>query len=166
MQGWAMYDWANSVYNLVITTAIFPIFYAAQTSVIDKQTCKVIYDKVSFFGQEFINTQLYDYVFSFSYLIVAILAPLLSGIADFWGNKGRTFLTIMTIAVGTFAVGFNSNMGLYMNESMDRDYLSANASEAQVYASPLTDDMAKIARTIPGVDTVEGFSSVGAHSAS
>ncbi len=82
--------------------------------------------------------------------------------ADFWGNRGRTFLTIMTIAVGTFAVGFNSNMSLYMNESMDGDYLSANPSEAQVYAAPLTDDMVKIARTIPGVDTVEGFSSVGA----
>ena len=82
--------------------------------------------------------------------------------ADFWGNKGRTFLTIMTIAVGTFAVGFNSNMGLYMNESMDRDYLSANPSEAQIYANPLTDDLVKAARTIPGVDTVEGFSSVSA----
>ena len=50
--------------------------------------------------------------------------------ADFWGNKARTFLTIMTIMVGTFAVGFNSNLGLYMIESMDGDYLSANPSEA------------------------------------
>ena len=82
--------------------------------------------------------------------------------ADFWSNKGRTFLTIMTIMVGTFAVGFNSNLGLYMTESMDGDYLSANPSEAQVYAGPLNDDMVKIARTIPGVDTVEGFSSVSA----
>jgi len=82
--------------------------------------------------------------------------------ADFWGNKSRTMLTIMTIMVGTFAVGFNSNLGLYMNESMDSDYLSANPSEAQVYASPLTDDMVKVARTVPGVDTVEGVSSVSA----
>jgi putative ABC transport system permease protein len=82
--------------------------------------------------------------------------------ADFWGNKSRTMLTIMTIMVGTFAVGFNSNLGLYMTESMDDDYLSANPSEAQVYAYPLNDDMVKIARTIPGVDTVEGFSSVSA----
>ena len=82
--------------------------------------------------------------------------------ADFWSNRGRTFLTIMTIAVGAFAVGFNSNMGLFMNESMDDDYLSANPSEAQVYASPLNENMVKMARTVPGVDTVEGFSSVGA----
>jgi putative ABC transport system permease protein len=82
--------------------------------------------------------------------------------ADFWGNKSRTLLTIMTIMVGTFAVGFNSNLGLYMNESMDSDYLSANPSEATVYAKPLTEEMVKVARTIPGVDTVEGFSSVSA----
>src|SRR5512145_3109846 len=82
--------------------------------------------------------------------------------ADFWSNKGRTFLTIMTIMVGTFAVGFNNNLGLYMNESMDIDYLSANPSEAEVYAYPLNDEMVKMAREIPGVDTVEGFSSVGA----
>jgi putative ABC transport system permease protein len=82
--------------------------------------------------------------------------------ADFWSNKGRTFLTIMTIMVGTFAVGFNSNLGLYMNESMDGDYLSANPSEAEVYASPLNDDMVKIARGMPGVNAVEGASTVGA----
>lgn len=80
--------------------------------------------------------------------------------ADLWGNRGRTFLTIITIAVGAFAVGFNSNMTLYMNESMDGDYLSANPSEGQVYASDLDDDKVEIAREIPGVEAVEGFSSV------
>ena len=82
--------------------------------------------------------------------------------ADFWSNRGRTLLTIVTIAVGTLAVGFNSNLGLYMNESMDSDYLSANPSEAEVYAGPLNDDMVKQAREVPGVDTVEGFSSASA----
>lgn len=82
--------------------------------------------------------------------------------ADFWSNRGRTFLTIITIAVGAFAVGFNNNLGLYMNESMDGDYLSANPSEAEVYAYPLNDDLVKAAKEIPGVDTVEGYSSVGA----
>lgn len=80
--------------------------------------------------------------------------------ADLWGNRGRTFLTIITIAVGSFAVGFNSNMALYMNESMDGDFLSANPSEAQVYASDLDDDKVAIAREIPGVEAVDGFSSV------
>lgn len=82
--------------------------------------------------------------------------------ADFWGNRSRTLLTILMIAVGTFAVGFNSNMGLYMNESMDSDYLSANPSEAQVFAAPLDDDMVAAARTVPGVNAVAGFSSLNA----
>src|SRR5512138_814176 len=82
--------------------------------------------------------------------------------ADFWGNKSRSFLIIVTIAVGVLAVGFNSNMGLFMNESMDTDYLSASPSEATIYAWPLDDDMVKIARAIPGVDAVEGRSSTSA----
>ena len=82
--------------------------------------------------------------------------------ADFWGNKSRTILTIITIAVGVLAVGFNTNLGLYMAESMDGDYLSASPSEATVYAGPLNDDMVKIAREIPGVDAAEGRRAVNA----
>src|SRR5512139_8966 len=78
--------------------------------------------------------------------------------ADFWSNKSRTILTIITIMVGTFAVGFNSNMKYYMNESMEGDYQSANPSEATVYAYPMDDDMVKAARLVPGVDAVEGRS--------
>jgi putative ABC transport system permease protein len=81
---------------------------------------------------------------------------------DFWSNKSRTFLTIITIAVGVLAVGFNSNLGQYMAESMDHDYLSASPSEATVFAGPLDDDMVKIAREVPGVDAVEGRSSTSA----
>jgi putative ABC transport system permease protein len=77
---------------------------------------------------------------------------------DFWGNKSRTILTIMTIAVGTFAVGFNSNLANYMLESMDGDYLSANPSEAVVYTSQLDEDFVELARKVPGVDAVEGRS--------
>ena len=86
MFGWAMYDWANSVYNLVITSAIFPIFYGIQTSSVDKITGKLI-DTVSFFGYQLSNTVLYNYVFSLAYLIVVFTAPLLSGVADYSGNK-------------------------------------------------------------------------------
>ncbi len=86
MFGWAMYDWANSVYNLVITSAIFPIFYGIQTSSVDKITGKLI-DTVTFFGYQLSNTVLYNYVFSLAYLIVVFTAPLLSGVADYTGNK-------------------------------------------------------------------------------
>ncbi len=83
--------------------------------------------------------------------------------ADFWSNKSRTFLTIMTIMVGTLAVGFNANLGSYMLESMDGDYLSANPSEATIYTSPFDDDMVKIARQMPGVNAAEGRTNVSAH---
>ena len=82
--------------------------------------------------------------------------------ADFWGNKSRTVLTIITIAVGVLAVGFNTSLGLYMAESMDGDYLSASPSEATVYAGPLDDDMVKLAREVPGVEAVEGRRSASA----
>ncbi|HJS20257.1 MAG TPA: FtsX-like permease family protein [Anaerolineales bacterium] len=83
--------------------------------------------------------------------------------ADFWGNKSRTFLIILTIMVGTLAVGFNANLGAYMLESMDGDYLSANPAEATIYTSPFGDDMVKTAREMPGVNAAEGRSSASAY---
>ncbi len=40
--------------------------------------------------------------------------------ADFWGNKSRTLLTIMTIMVGTFAVGFQQQPGFVLNRKHGR----------------------------------------------
>ena len=83
-KGWLMYDWANSAYFLVITTAIFPLFYTAiTTTTVDG----VISDAVSFMGKTFINTQLYSYIIAASFLIVIIASPLLSGMADYLGRK-------------------------------------------------------------------------------
>lgn len=78
---WAMYDWANSVYSLVITSTIFPVYYNSVTKGLDGS------DKVDFFGWEIVNTVLYSYSISFSYLVIALLSPLLSGIADASGKK-------------------------------------------------------------------------------
>ena len=77
---------------------------------------------------------------------------------DFWSNKTRTFLMVLTIMVGVFAVGFNQNVGLLMNRDMDADFLSSNPSEATVYISPIDDDMVAIARNVEGVGAVEGRS--------
>ena len=79
--GWAMYDWANSVYSLVITSTIFPVYYNSVTKAADGG------DHVSFFGIDLINTVLYSYSISFSFLIIALISPLLSGIADSTGKK-------------------------------------------------------------------------------
>ena len=83
--GWLMYDWANGAYFLVITTAIFPIFYNAITAT--EGADGNVSDKVMFLGREFINTQLYSYVLGASFLIVIIASPLLSGMADYLGRK-------------------------------------------------------------------------------
>ena len=85
IQAWAFYDWANSVYPLVITTAIFPMFYEYVTS--HDAAGNLVGDAVEFFGMSFRNTELYSYVISVSFIIVAIISPLLSGIADYSDNK-------------------------------------------------------------------------------
>lgn len=90
-----MYDWANSVYNLVINTSIFPIYYTAVTANESSN------DKVIFFGFEMVNSVLYSYAISVSYLLSAMILPLLSGIADYTGEKKkylRLFTTIGAIA--------------------------------------------------------------------
>ncbi len=87
MNGWAFYDWANSVYPLVISTAIFPIFYETVTS---KQVgLGVNGDEVMFWGSQIKNTVLYSYIVAASFLMVCILSPILSGVADYSGSKKR-----------------------------------------------------------------------------
>jgi MFS transporter, UMF1 family len=89
MRAWAFYDWANSVYPLVISTAIFPVFFAKKTSIVDEETCEIITDQVTFFGSQLSNSVLYSYVIAASFLIVIVLSPILSGIADYSGSKKR-----------------------------------------------------------------------------
>jgi UMF1 family MFS transporter len=86
--GWAMYDWANSVYSLVITSTIFPAYYEAVTGDGNDATSN---DTVHLFGREFVNTSLYNYALAFAFLVVAVMSPLLSSIADYKGNK-KAFL--------------------------------------------------------------------------
>lgn len=86
VRAWTFYDWANSVYPLVISSAIFPIFYEAKTTY--EQGGKIV-DDVFVLGMQFKNTEFYSYVVALSYLIVAISSPVLSGIADYSGSKKR-----------------------------------------------------------------------------
>lgn len=86
IRAWAFYDWANSVYSLVISSAIFPIFYGALTLVKNEEGF-VIDDKVQFLGFSINNDSLISYVTAFAFLVISILSPILSGIADYTGNK-------------------------------------------------------------------------------
>lgn len=89
IRAWAMFDWANSAYNLVITSTIFPAYYVAIT------TTKEHGDKVTFFGKTFVNTVLSNYALAVAYLVVALLLPILTSIADYQGNK-KIFMKCFT----------------------------------------------------------------------
>lgn len=99
IRAWCMYDWANSAYALVITSAIFPIYYKSVAVTGDG-------DFVMFLGFRIENSVLYTYSLSFSFLIVALLLPMLSGMADYAGKK-KSFMK-MFVAMGSL-----SCMGLY-----------------------------------------------------
>jgi UMF1 family MFS transporter len=98
INGWAMYDWANSAYSLVITSTVFPAYFEAVTGDGNDLTAN---DTVSFLGREFVNTSLYNYAVSFALLVVALISPLLSSIADYRGNK-KTFLNFF-LTMGSLA---------------------------------------------------------------
>jgi UMF1 family MFS transporter len=83
INGWAMYDWANSVYNLVITTTFFPIYYTEMTK------AEPFNGTVEFAGRSFVNTALYNYALATAYLIVAFTLPILTSIADARGSKKK-----------------------------------------------------------------------------
>lgn len=83
VHAWCMYDWANSVYNLVITTTFFPIYFLGVTKSAFGE------DKVPFLGMTFKNSALYDFTLVFAYLSIALMLPILSSIADSRGNKKK-----------------------------------------------------------------------------
>ncbi len=83
-RAWAMYDWANSTYNLVIGTAIFPIFYSKVTSTAEDGAEG---DSVMFFGAHLKNTEALSYALAFGMLLVCLLAPTIAGVADYLGRK-------------------------------------------------------------------------------
>jgi UMF1 family MFS transporter len=106
INAWAFYDWANSVYALVISSAIFPIYFGALF---------VEVNTISLFGYDIKNTAVISFVTAFAFVIVAFISPLLSGIADYIGNKKR-FMKIFVY------MGSISCIGLYFFE-LDTIYI-------------------------------------------
>ena len=105
LNAWAFYDWANSVYNLTISSAVFPIFWGALTIIRDEQG-EIVSDTVSFLGYDFNNDSLISYVTALAFLLVSFISPFLSGIADYVGNK-KNFLKFFCY------LGALSCIGLY-----------------------------------------------------
>ena len=97
LNAWAFYDWANSVYSLVIASAIFPIFYGSLFRMAGVE-------KVVVFGSEIARAPLISYVTSAAFLFIALVTPLLSGIADYLGNK-KVFMRFFCYLGGLSCIG-------------------------------------------------------------
>lgn len=82
--GWVLFDWANSSYSLVISTAIFPIFFLNNTDA-----------SIPIAGMHVSNASIYAYSVSLAYLFIGIISPVLSGIADYGGYR-KTFMRLFT----------------------------------------------------------------------
>ncbi len=101
IKAWTMFDWANSAYALVISTAVFPIYYMAISP-----------EKVDILGLTLTKSALYSFAVSFSYIIIALLSPILSGIADRSGKR-LYFLKFFTIVGGLSCM----SMYFFQNEN-------------------------------------------------
>jgi UMF1 family MFS transporter len=106
INAWAMYDWANSVFSLTIATAIFPIYFNKMCKLASLSQGGFVDGEyhLKIFGLNVISTELYSYVLSIGFLIVAFLSPLLSGVADYWHNK-KLFLKIFCYLGASSCIG-------------------------------------------------------------
>ena len=125
MKAWALYDWANSVYSLVITSTIFPIYYSILTTASEKteyvqetgQWITVpVRHLITIFGKEYQPDAIYGYSLTISFLIVVLISPFLSSLADTIGNK-KSFLQFFCY------LGATSCMGLAMFTGMQNVFL-------------------------------------------
>ena len=85
---WILQDWANSVYSLMITTAIFPIFFKTVTTNAGVTAAN--------------STAYLGYANSIATFVVSVMAPVLGALADYRGYRNAMF-TVSTM-VGVFSV--------------------------------------------------------------
>ncbi len=125
MKAWAVYDWANSVYSLVITSTIFPIYYTTLTTAYKKEVLiegtnivreEVVPHMINIMGTGYEPAALFSFSLTLSFLIVVILSPILSSLADTIGNK-KSFLQFFCY------LGATSCMGLAMFTGMQNVFL-------------------------------------------
>ncbi len=98
-RAWTMYDWANSAYSLVITSALFPIYFHAITTTDNN-------NMVKFMGRTYNSDSLQTYAISFAFLLIAAISPILSSIADYSGRKKRFMYFFSTLGAISCAALF------------------------------------------------------------
>lgn len=82
INAWAMYDWANSAFALVITSAIFPAYYNTITRVNGSS-------QIEIFGLNLENTAAYSINLGLAFGIIALISPLLSSISDYSSSQKK-----------------------------------------------------------------------------
>ncbi|MDG1572593.1 MFS transporter [Robiginitalea sp. M366] len=97
LHAWAFYDWANSVYSLTVVSAIFPLYLGALFRLEGVE-------EVAFLGGSIARTPLISYVTAAAFVVIAIITPLLSGIADYLGNK-KVFMKFFCYLGGVACMG-------------------------------------------------------------
>ncbi len=105
VNGWAFFDWANSAYALVITVAIFPPYFLALAP-----------DRLDIGGAAIRDESLLAWCISLAYLLIAGVSPILSGIADYGGQKMRfmrSFTLLGSLACMSLFL-FNSDSTLWV----------------------------------------------------
>ena len=119
IKGWTIYDWANSVFSLVIISTLFPVYYETVTSkasisaglntiaIIDGVKTDQYF--IDVFGFHLLNTTAYSYALSFAFLCVAFLSPILSGISDYGGIKKKMMLIFVLLGSVSCAAMFFFN---------------------------------------------------------
>lgn len=179
IRGWIFYDWANSVYNLVISSAIFPIFYDSVTTrrFIESYNSEhnTAYEKLSelpsdvnvvvdVFGTQLSPSVLMSFTLSISFLVVSILSPMLSGVADLTGSKkkfmkffcylgalscislywfGEAPLEVGMVSIFLASIGFWNSLVFYnaflpeIAEPKDHDRISASGYTMGYFGSML-----------------------------
>ncbi|AEW03157.1 MFS transporter permease [Niastella koreensis] len=113
VNAWCMYDWANSAYNLVITSTIFPAYYEAITK------NRLPDNEVEFLGRKFVNTALYNYALGAAFIVVAFMSPILTSIADYRGNK-RNFMRFFCTMGSIFCCLLYFFAPEYVSENVNR----------------------------------------------
>ena len=142
--GWTFYDWANSVYPLVITSSIFPIYWGSVVKAVTHTNSGK--SPIDFLGFKVPGTSLQNYSVSAAFLIIALISPLLTSLADFSGRKklflqvfcyigaasccGLYFFEPSTFTIGVFifilaTIGFSGSIVFY------NSYLPVISSEAK-----------------------------------
>lgn len=83
---WIFYDWGSSAYSIIISTAVFPIFYKGAATNAGVSPA----DSTAYLG----------YTIAIATFILAMLGPILGTIADYQGYKKRFFSFFLTLGIG------------------------------------------------------------------